>query len=112
MNKTIKIFLSALIVALSLTVTINPVLAATTSTPLTEQVQSSPNLSQQDIQDKVDDTKSQLEDNVEDTLVSEAQEAMQRVVGVPPIVATASRSSSRNSKGDRSHRIWRQTQGN
>ena len=77
MNRTIKIFLSALIIALSLTVTINPVLAATsTSTPLKETVKSSPNLSQQDLQDKVDEKKSKLEDNVEDTLVSEAQEAV------------------------------------
>ena len=50
MNRTIKIFLSALIVALSLTITVNPVLAATsTSTPLKETVKSSPNLSQQDL---------------------------------------------------------------
>ena len=76
MNRIIKIFLLSL-VAVSLTITTTPALAATsTSTPLTEQVQSTPNLSQQDIQDKVDDTKSKLEDNVEDTLVSEAQSAV------------------------------------
>ena len=75
MNKIIRIFLLGLIVV-SLTITTTPALAATTSTPLTEQVQSTPNLSQQDIQDKVNDTKSKLEDNVEDTLVSEAQSAV------------------------------------
>ena len=101
MNKIVKI-LSVLIVIFSLTLTL-PAYAATSSAPLSEQVQSSPNLSQQDIQNKVNETKSKLEDNVETTLVSEAQEAMQRVVGVPPIVATASRSGSRNSERDRSH---------
>ena len=75
MNRIIKIFLSALIVALSLTITINPVLAAT-STPLKETVKSSPNLSQEKLQDKVEDAKSKIEDNVEDTLVSEAKEAV------------------------------------
>ena len=75
MNRIIRIFLLSL-VAVSLTITTTPALAATTSAPLTERVQSTPNLSQQDIQDKVEDTKSKLEDNVEDTLVSEAQEAV------------------------------------
>ena len=76
MNDLVKI-LSALIITFSLTLTL-PAYAATSSTPLSEQVQSSPNLSQQDIQDKVNETKSKLEDNVEDTLVSEAQEAVQK----------------------------------
>ena len=75
MNKIIRIFLLGLIVV-SLTITTTPALAATTSTPLTERVQSTPNLSQQDIQEKVNDTKSKLEDNVEDTLVGEAQSAV------------------------------------
>ena len=76
MNRIIRIFFLSLVVV-SLTITTTPAMAATsTSTPLTEQVQSSPNLSQQDIQDKVDETRNKLEDNVEDTLVSEAQEAV------------------------------------
>ena len=75
MNKIIRIFLLSLVVV-SLTITTTPALAATTSTPLREQVQSSPNLSQQDIQDKVNKAKDNLKDNVEDTLVSEAQEAV------------------------------------
>ena len=75
MNRTIKIFLSALIIALSLMLTLSPVQAAT-STPLKETVKSSPNLSQEKLQDKVEDTRSKIEDNVENTLVSEAQEAV------------------------------------
>ena len=75
MNKIIRIFLLSLVVV-SLTITTTPALAATTSTPLTEQVESTPNLPQQDIQDKVNKTKDNLKDNVEDTLVSEAQEAV------------------------------------
>ena len=75
MNKIIRILL-LILVAVSLIITTTPALAATTSTPLKEQV-SSPNLSPQNIQDRVNNTKSQLEDNVEDTLVGEAQEAVQ-----------------------------------
>lgn len=76
MNKVIKIWLSVLIVILSLAV-ISPVQAATsTATPITERVQSSSNLSQQELQDKVEEEKSKAQKQAEDTLVSEAQEAV------------------------------------
>ncbi|MEY4517718.1 MAG: hypothetical protein RLZZ499_317 [Cyanobacteriota bacterium] len=76
MNKISKI-LSVLFIVLLLTIiSISPTQAATTKTPITERIQSSSNLSQEKLQDKVEQEKSEAEEQAENTLVSEAQEAV------------------------------------
>jgi hypothetical protein len=76
MNKIIKILSVLFILSLTI-ILISPVQAATTETSITEKVQSSSNLSQEKLQAKVEQQKSKVEEKVEDTLVSEAQEAVQ-----------------------------------
>ena len=74
MNEIVKIF-SASIISLSLMLTL-PAYAATSTSIFLTEVRSSPNLSQ-NIQDRVNKTKSKLEDIVENTLVSEAQAVLE-----------------------------------